>query len=116
MWQMMKRCLARGPQAIARKIPIAGLQYYRANELADCMRRGDTLDLVPESGNPYDPHAIMVLWHQNKIGYVPGEQARALHDLRCQMRDLKGRIVAISAERGQVPRLSFDIYRDRHLC
>ncbi|MDO5091305.1 MAG: HIRAN domain-containing protein [Cardiobacteriaceae bacterium] len=112
----MKRYLARGSQTIARKIPLAGLQYYRAKELVDCMRRGDVLDLVPESGNPYDPHAIMVLWHQNKIGYVPGEQARALHNLRGQLRGLKGKIVAIGHERGEKPWLSFDIYREQRPC
>lgn len=110
MWQKIRRWWHRSPQALARRIPIAGLQYYRAAELAELMRPGDVLDLVAEPDNPHDPHAIMVLWHRNKIGYMPWEQARRLRSLPGRHLPMKGRIVAICPERGLSQWLECDVY------
>ena len=113
MWQKLKMLWQRQPEAIAKRIPIAGLRYYRAGELAEWIRCGDTLDLVPEVDNPHDPNAIMVLWHHNKIGYVPGDQARRLQGLLGRRLSVKGRVVTICPERGASRWLECDIYTQR---
>ena len=110
MWQKIKIWSRRSPQMIARHIPIAGLQYYRAADVADLMRCGDMLHLVPELDYPHDPHAIVVLWHRNKIGYMPGEHARHLHDVIGKSLNVKARIAAICPERGLSKWLECDVY------
>lgn len=63
-------------------VAIAGLQHYRGNDLAEMISEGDTLQLQPQPSNAYDKNAIMVMWHNNKIGYVPASLAR---NIRRQM-------------------------------
>lgn len=113
MWYKMKDLWQRRPQAIVKRLPVAGLQYYRAGELAQWIRCGDTLDLVPEADNPHDPNAIMVMWHHNKIGYVPVEQAQRLRNLLNKRLHFKGRVVSISPENGTSRWLECDIYPQR---
>lgn len=62
-------------------LPIRGLKHYRAGELADIMHRGDRLTLQREPDNPHDKNAVMVLWHQNKIGYIPADKAEMVQSL-----------------------------------
>lgn len=57
-------------------VSIAGLQHYRGNDLAELIKEGDTLELERQPDNPYDEHAIVVLWHHNKIGYIPRNLAQ----------------------------------------
>lgn len=63
-------------------VAIAGLQHYRGNDLAEMIQVGDELQLQPQPSNAYDENAIMVMWHNNKIGYVP---ASLSHNIRRQM-------------------------------
>lgn len=63
-------------------VAVAGLQHYRGNDLAELIKEGDALELKQQPTNEYDENAIMVMWHQNKIGYVPAALAR---DIRRQM-------------------------------
>ena len=62
-------------------LPVRGLRHYRAAELADIMQRGDPLTLQSEPDNPHDKNAVMVLWHQNKIGYIPASKAEMVQRL-----------------------------------
>ncbi len=57
-------------------VSIAGLQHYRGNDLAELIQIGDALKLQQQPDNAYDNHAIIVLWHNNKIGYIPAALAR----------------------------------------
>lgn len=66
------------------EVAIAGLQHYRGNDLAELIQVGDTLNLEPEPDNDYDENAIMVMWHHNKMGYIPAALAR---DIRRQMQN-----------------------------
>ncbi len=57
-------------------VSVAGLQHYRGNDLAELIKEGDILELKRQPDNPYDENAIMVLWHNNKIGYIPRALAK----------------------------------------
>ncbi|MGY0400145.1 MAG: HIRAN domain-containing protein [Ostreibacterium sp.] len=72
-------------------VSIAGLQHYRGNDLAELIKVGDTLNLQQQPNNAYDEHAIMVLWHHNKIGYIPRALAK---DINRQL--VTGIIVTVS--------------------
>lgn len=61
------------------EVAIAGLQHYRGNDLAELIQVGDTLNLEPEPDNAYDENAIMVMWHHNKMGYIPAALSSDIH-------------------------------------
>lgn len=84
MFSWLKRLFgdtASDKQQIA-DVAIAGLQHYRGNDLAEMIKEGDVLQLRPQPNNAYDENAIMVMWHNNKIGYVP---ASLSHSIRRQI-------------------------------
>ncbi len=58
------------------EVSIAGLQHYRGNDLAEMIQEGDELELQQQPDNAYDSNAIMVLWKNNKLGYIPASIAR----------------------------------------
>lgn len=61
------------------EVSIAGLQHYRGNDLAELIKVGDQLDLQRQPNNPHDPNAIIVMWHNNKIGYIPRALAQDIN-------------------------------------
>ncbi|MPV85392.1 HIRAN domain-containing protein [Ostreibacterium oceani] len=60
-------------------VSIAGLQHYRGNDLAELIKIGDELQLAQQPDNQHDAHAIVVLWHNNKIGYIPRALAKEIN-------------------------------------
>lgn len=96
MFHFLSRWFKKMPEPIIARVPIAGLQYYRATELSTLMHRGDELTLVHEAENPHDSHAVMVLWHRNKIGYVPSDHAAQLSAMLSNHQQIFGKIVEIA--------------------
>lgn len=78
MFSWLKRLFGKGDNdhVLIADVAIAGLQHYRGNDLAEMIKEGDKLQLRPQPDNAYDENAIMVMWHNNKIGYVPASIAR----------------------------------------
>lgn len=52
-------------------VSVAGLQHYRGNDLAELIKVGDRLELCHQPSNKFDENAVMVMWHNNKLGYIP---------------------------------------------
>ena len=113
MWKKLKKWFRRAPQPVVAQVPVAGLAYYRAEDLATLMHRGDLLDLRQEPDNEHDAHAIMIFWHNNKIGYVPSEYARELNNLLGDCDRLCGKIVTIDPESEERRWVKFNIYPQR---
>ncbi len=83
----LKRLFTSRPEAENQwlaEVAIAGLQHYRGNDLAELIKVGDVVELKAEPGNAYDDNAIMVMWHHNKMGYIPAALAR---DIARQMQN-----------------------------
>jgi len=60
---------------------VAGFQYHRGPALVDEMREGDSLDMIPEPHNPYDPLAVRLEWNGVMIGYVPRSENQVVNSL-----------------------------------
>ena len=112
MWKKLKKLLRHTPP-VAAQVPVAGLAYYRAEELASLMQRGDLLELRHEPDNPHDANAVMIFWHQNIIGYVPSEYARDLQGLLDRHDTLCGKIVEIDPHSDEHRWVKFNIYPPR---
>ncbi len=65
---------------------IAGYGYYQNLDLLSQMALGDSLQLQREPDNRHDTSAIIVYWHDRKIGYVPRVNNLALSRLMDQHR------------------------------
>ena len=110
MLKRFSRLFAKKGAPIIARLPIAGLKYYRAAELATLMQRGDMLSLEHEANNPHDPNAVMIFWNRNKIGYVPSEPAKLLHELLAKHQKLSGKIVEIDPAAGESRWVKLNIY------
>ena len=53
---------------------IAGFQHYDGALVINQMSIGDSIELCPEPGNPYDPESIALYFNGVMIGYIPADQ------------------------------------------
>lgn len=70
--------LAESIKILVQSSPLAGSQYYRARQLQGEMRVGDRLTLTREADNRHDRNAVRVDWKEQKLGYVPRAENRAV--------------------------------------
>ncbi len=105
---------------------VAGFRHHQAPTLFDQLRPGDTLTLRREPDNPYDRHAIQVLWQGQLLGYVPRRNNQALAwamDQNPQLSDqrnaernlhrnfqISARISALHARARPRGRIEFDVF------
>ena len=113
MWNLLKKTFRRTPQPVVAQVPVAGLAYYRAEDIASLMHGGDLLDLRHKPDNPHDANAVMIFWHNKKIGYVPSEYARELQSLLDRHDSLCGKIVEIDPHSEEHRWVKFNIYPPR---
>lgn len=71
-------------------IEVAGFRHAAGASLAT-LRPGEAVQFAPEPDNSYDPNATSVLFHGQKIGYVPRQQSSAIRAL-CTAGALTARI------------------------
>lgn len=50
---------------------IAGSHYYDCDAVLPQLRVSDVLRLRRQRDNPCDEHAVELLWHSHKLGYLP---------------------------------------------
>lgn len=89
--------------------PVAGFRYHEGKEVWDEMRVGDSLALVREPDNPYDPKAIRVEWKGHLIGYVPRTDNEALARFLDQGMKGEARIVRLKKARNPRQRVLFEV-------
>lgn len=53
---------------------VAGFTYYDGLDVIDELTLGKSVELIPESANPYDPEAVAIFYQDRKIGHVPREK------------------------------------------
>ncbi len=96
MMQWFKKLFSSEPtnQWIA-DVSVAGLQHYRGNDLAELIKTGDTLELRLQPDNQFDENAVMVMWHDNKLGYIPKNLATEVSQKIRSGRQLQATIIEI---------------------
>lgn len=69
---LMAICPASFAQSIViQRLPLAGFTHHAAASVWPALRTGDSLQLVLERNNPYDPQAVRVDWQNQTLGYLP---------------------------------------------
>jgi len=76
---------------------IAGVQYSDY-QLASTIKAGDSLKLIWEKANKFDPNAIRIEWKGIKLGYVPskGKYQTMLHDYRKMDFKIECKVVSVN--------------------
>ena len=92
--------------------PVAGFQYYAGKRVWADLKEGDALSLVREADNAYDPNAVRVEWHGEKLGYVPHAGNESVAKLLDKGIHLSGRIVNLHAGRSSWQRILFEVMVD----
>lgn len=80
-------------------VSVAGLQHYRGNDLAELIKVGDKLELRQQPHNKFDENAVMVMWHDNKLGYIPKNLAKEINQKITSGRKLEASIIEIKPVR-----------------
>lgn len=83
--------LRRAP-ILLQHVPLAGYQYHAAPTLWPRLAVGERVSLVREPQNPYDPRAVRVDWHREKLGYMPRRDNAAVAQLLDRGQHLTARI------------------------
>jgi hypothetical protein len=92
--------------------PVAGFQYYAGKRVWDDLQVGDMLALVREADNTYDPNAVRVEWHGEKLGYVPHAGNATVAKLLDKGIKVSGRIINLHPGRSQWQRILFEVVVD----
>ena len=95
--------IGRHTQAKDRRIliqdsPIAGFQYYRGNSILRLLRVGKELSLVREPRNIHDSDAIAIYFKNEKLGFVPQLENRAIAQMLDRGETLKPVVSELLAE------------------
>jgi hypothetical protein len=90
--------------------PLAGIQYYTANEWWADMQPNDRLELVREPGNRHDENAVRVEWKGHKLGYVPRRKNQSVAEEMDRGTRLEASISKLQRHRSPWQRLRMDIY------
>lgn len=69
---------AQNVRILVQSSPLAGFRHYAGETLWQEMREGDRLQLIREPDNPHDGNAVRVEWRQQKLGYLPRAENRAV--------------------------------------
>jgi len=72
--------------------PIAGFQYHRGEAVWPALRVGSPVSLAREPGNPHDPKAVAVYFHDEQLGYVPRAENAAIAQMLDRGQTLEAKI------------------------
>jgi hypothetical protein len=89
--------------------PLAGFQYHQGPQLWVQLQPGQTLSLVRESANPYDPRAVRIDWNGAKLGYLPRLDNAAASQLLDRGERLTACIATLAEDRDPWRRVSVEV-------
>ena len=89
--------------------PIAGFQFHRGDAIWASLNVGEELALVRESSNTHDPNAVALYFHDEKLGYVPRGDNRAIAQMLDRGESLEARISKLLVEEDPWERIRITI-------
>ncbi len=89
--------------------PIAGFQFHRGDAIWASLDVGEELALVRESSNTHDPNAVALYFYDEKLGYVPRGDNRAIAQMLDRGESLEARISKLLIEEDPWERIRITI-------
>jgi hypothetical protein len=90
--------------------PLAGFRHGQGAEVWQDLRSGDSLSLVREPGNAFDPRAVRVEWRGRKLGYVPRRDNAALAWALDRGETLRARVSRAEWHPNPARRIAFEVF------
>ena len=90
--------------------PLAGFRHGEATAVWPDLRAGDSLKLVRESDNAFDPNAVRVEWRGRMLGYVPRRDNAALAWALDRGETLHARINRAEWHPNPARRIAFEVF------
>jgi hypothetical protein len=107
---MGRHSQARDRTILIQDSPIAGFQFYRGNSVLPLLRVGEELSLVRDPRNEHDSDAVAVYFRNDKLGFVPRVENRAIAQMLDRGERLKTRISELLAETDPYQPLRISIF------
>lgn len=89
--------------------PVAGFQFHRGESIWSSLGIGNKLTLVREASNPHDADAVAVYFRNDKLGYVPRSENRAVARMLDRGERLEASISELTAIEDPWQRIRFKI-------
>jgi len=78
---------------------VAGVKHHRFYEIAENLKEGDFVQLIPEPDNKYDKFAIKVEALKTMLGYVPATLSESISKKFKEGKHLTAKITNIDLEK-----------------
>ena len=90
--------------------PVAGFEFHEGDAIWPSLAVGAKLALMREATNSHDPDAVAVYFQNNKLGYVPRTENRAIAGMLDRGENLEARISGLLMEEDPWERVRFTVY------
>ena len=100
----------------AHKFYVAGVRYHELHRCIDEINEGDTLNLIPEPENKFDPNAVRIEFLSPKdketfmLGYVPAKFSASVAAILDAVEDVRCVVTKVSPKSDPWERLEVAIY------
>lgn len=98
------------PTTLLQRSPLAGFQYHQGERLWPQLEQQQTLSLVREPDNPYDPAAVRIDWNGHKLGYLPRVANTAVSQMLDRNETLLARIATLRAGPNPWTRIEVEVW------
>jgi hypothetical protein len=90
--------------------PVAGFQYHQGEAVWANLQVGESVSLVREPDNAFDPRAVRIDWQGHKLGYVPRIDNAAVSHLLDNGQGVSAEIVSLKESDNPWDRIDFAVY------
>jgi hypothetical protein len=90
--------------------PVAGFQYHKGEAVWANLHVGESVSLVREPDNAFDPRAVRIDWQGHKLGYVPRIDNAAVSHLLDNGQGVSAKIVSLNESDNPWDRIDFAVY------
>lgn len=90
--------------------PLAGVQYYEAEQVWAELREGDLVELARDPENQHDGQAIRVLWRGHLLGFLPRRENKVAAQALDQGYRLEARLLRLTRHPDPWQRIHISIW------
>jgi hypothetical protein len=90
--------------------PVAGFQYHKGEAVWASLQVGESVSLIREPDNAFDPRAVRIDWQGHKLGYVPRVDNAAVSQLLDSGQGVVAQIVSLKDSINPWDRIELSIH------
>lgn len=98
------------PSTLIQRSPVAGFQYHQGEQVWQHLQPEQTVTLVREADNRFDPNAVRIDWNGHKLGYLPRVHNTAVSQMLDRSEPLTARIVVLRKHGAPWQRMEVEVW------